>query len=137
MARGMNLCQFIGNVGAKPELRYTQAGTAVCNFNIAVTEVWSRDGEKHERTIWIRCVTWRGLAEVAGKHLDKGTQVYVAGKLQERDWTDRDQVKRTTTEVHLVNMLMLGRPGDAGAGDDYDPNIDPPHADDVDDQIPF
>lgn len=134
MARGMNLCQFIGNVGAKPELRYTQAGTPVCNFNIAVTEVWSRDGEKHERTSWVRCVTWRRLAEIAAEHLDKGTQVYVQGKLQEREYTDREGAKRNVVEFHLQEMLMLGSRHDAG---DYDPNVDPPHRDEVDDQIPF
>lgn len=136
MARGLNHCCFIGNVGAKPELRYTQSGTAVCNFNIAVSERWTRDGEQHERTEWIKCVAWRQLAETAGEYLDKGKQVYVDGRMLSRKYQDRDGAERTAVELHVRNFIMLGRKGDSA-----DPNVDPPHPDpgsqDPDDQIPF
>ncbi len=139
MARGMNHCTFIGNVGADPELRYTQSGVAVCNFNIACTEIWTKDGQRQERTEWVRCVAWRALAEIASEHLRKGKQVYVAGKLQTREYEDRAGVTRKAAEVVLSDMTMLGSRDDAD-----DPNRDAAHpqpgnqdAGMTDDDIPF
>lgn len=139
MARGINDCTFIGNLGAKPDLRYTQTGTAVANFNIAVTESWTKDGEKQERTEWVHCVAWAKLAEICDKFLTKGQQVYVRGKLQTRKWQDRDGNDRTTPEIVVSTMQMLG------GQREHDPNVDAPHPEPsdqdagamTDDDIPF
>ena len=141
MAKGLNHCTFIGNLGAAPELRYTQNGTAVANFNIAVTESWTKDGEKQERTEWVRCVAWGKLGEICNQYLTKGKQVYVDGKMQTRKWEDRDGTEKYTTEVVLNNMLMLGQRGDSGSGpdpnDDRGPGGYDPNGGVTDDDIPF
>ncbi len=105
----LNQCQFIGNLGQKPEIKYTQSGVAVVNFNIAVSEKWkNRDGEKQEHTEWVRCVAWKRLAEICGEYLDKGSSVWISGKLQTRSWEDKEGNKRYTTEIVANNMQMLG-----------------------------
>ena len=139
MARGLNRVELIGNLGADPELRYTQDGTAVANFNLACTETWTKDGQRQEETEWVRIVAWRQLAEIAAEHLAKGKQIYCAGKMVTREWEDNDGAKRRTTEVHIREMVMLGSGRDGsdkqggggtttGSGDD---------AGITDDDIPF
>lgn len=132
MARGLNRCEFIGNLGADPELRYTQAGDAVASFNIACSEQWKdRDGNKQEKTEWVKIVAWRQLAEICGQYLVKGKQIWCAGKMQTRQWEDRDGVTRYTTEVVISDMLMLGGGGNGGGGARADdPGV-------TDDDIPF
>ena len=124
MARGLNRVEIIGNLGADPEIRYTQHGTAVANFNVACTEQWTKDGQTESRTEWVRCVAWGKLAEICEKYLAKGKQIYCAGKMQTRKWEDRDGIERHTTEVVLSDMLMLGSRQDR---DGHDPNVDAPH----------
>ncbi len=145
MARGLNRVELIGNLGADPELRYTQGGTSVANFNIACSETWTKDGQRQEKTEWVRIVAWGNLAEIAAAHLTKGKQIYCAGKMVTNDWTDRDGVKRKSTEVHIREMIMLGSGGreDRGA-DEHDPNVDRPRPEPssqdagiTDDDIPF
>ena len=138
MARGLNRVELIGNLGRDPEVRYTQGGTAVANFSIACTEVWTKDGNREENTEWVRIVAWDKLADICAEHLTKGKQIYCAGKMVTRKWTDRAGVERDTTEVHIKDMLMLGGARDA------DPNVDAPHGDPqsqddgvTDDDIPF
>lgn len=106
----MNKVLLIGRLGADPEMRYLDNGDAVATFSVATSEKWNdkHTGEKQERTEWHRCVGWRRLGEVCGEYLKKGKQVYVEGKLQTREWTDKDGVKRYTTEIVLSNMEMLG-----------------------------
>ena len=113
----LNKVLLIGNLGRDPEVRYTQSGTPVANFTMATTDQWSdrSSGEKKERTEWHRIVVWGKDAEIAGEYLRKGKQVYVEGSLQTREWTDKDDNKRTTTEVRAFRFLMLGRAGDAPA----------------------
>jgi single-strand DNA-binding protein len=111
----VNKVILVGNVGRDPEIRHTQSGTAVANFSLATTDRFkNRSGENEERTEWHRIVAWARLAEICSEYLHKGKQVYIEGRLQTREWEDRDGNKRYTTEVVAQNMQMLGRRGDAG-----------------------
>jgi len=105
---------LVGHVGAKPEVRYTPSGAAVANFSLATTEAWTdNDGNKQDRTDWHRIVAWRQLAEVCEQFVDKGTLVYIEGKLQTRSWEDKNGVKRYTTEVIAESLTMLGSRSDS------------------------
>ena len=108
----VNKVILIGNLGADPELRYTAGGTAVARFNMATKEFWTKEGTKEERTEWHRIVAWGRLGEICGEYLAKGRQVYIEGKLQTRNWEDKDGNKRYTTEVVAQVMQMLGPAGD-------------------------
>ncbi len=113
-SRGLNKVQIIGNLGRDPELRFTQDGTPVANFSVAVNETWrSRDGEQRERTEWFRVVVWRQLAEIANQYLRRGARVYLEGRLETREWQDREGNDRTTTELVVRDMIMLGGRDDA------------------------
>lgn len=109
MSRGINKVIIIGNLGAAPEVRYTQNSTAVATISVATTETWKdkQTGEQREQTEWHRIVMYRRLAEIAGEYLRKGSKVYIEGKLQTRKWTGEDQVERYTTEVVGKEMQML------------------------------
>ncbi|UCH84263.1 MAG: single-stranded DNA-binding protein [Candidatus Latescibacterota bacterium] len=110
---GVNKVILVGNLGADPQLRYTQGGTAVANFNIATSERFTnKNGEREERTEWHRVVAWAKLAEICSEYLKKGKQVYIEGRLQTRSWEDQSGVKKYMTEVVASNMVMLGRVGD-------------------------
>ncbi len=120
---GLNKVILIGNLGRDPELRYTANGQPVANFTLATTESWTnKSGEREQRTEWHRIVTWGRLAEICGEHLSKGKQVYVEGRLQTREWEDREGNKRRTTEVTANQVLMLGRRGDAPGGPSSPPD---------------
>jgi single-strand DNA-binding protein len=109
----VNKVILVGNLGKDPEVRYTASGTAVANFTLATSERFKdRDGNPQERTEWHNIVAWRQLAEICGKYLVKGKQVYIEGKIQTRAWEDRDGNKRYTTEIVADQMQMLGRAGD-------------------------
>ncbi len=128
----MNKAMIIGNLGNDPEVRYTQNETPVTTFSVATTERWKdSDGNKQERTEWHRVVAWRGLAEVCGEHLKKGSKVYIEGKLQTRKWEDNDGNIRYTTEIVARDMEMLGgRQNDGDLASDGE-NEEPPMPDDV------
>ena len=115
----LNKVMIIGNLGADPEMRYTPSGAAVANFNVACNRTWTnRDtGERQEQTEWVRVVLWNRLAEIASQYLQKGRQVYIEGRLQTREWEDRDGNRRWTTEVVGNEMVMLG--GRGGESSDY------------------
>lgn len=118
-SRGVNKVILIGNLGADPEVRYTQNSTAIANLSIATSETWKdkQTGEPREQTEWHRCVAYRRLAEIAGEYLKKGSKVYVEGRLQTRKWTGQDNVERYTTEVVINEMQMLdSRGGPQGGG---------------------
>jgi len=143
---GVNKVILIGNLGRDPELRYTQGGQAVANFTLATTENWTdKSGERAERTEWHRIVVWGKLAELCAQYLNKGRTVYVEGRLQTREWEDRDGNKRQTTEINAqtVNFLGSGSGGGggsprAGAGDSSGPPDGPPGGPpSADDDIPF
>lgn len=113
----VNKVILIGNLGADPEVRYTPGGQAVANFRIATSESWTdKQGQKQERTEWHKIVAWGKLAELAGQYLSKGRQVYIEGKLQTRQWDDRDGNKRYTTEIQANQVTFLGGRGEGGGG---------------------
>ena len=118
-SRGINKVILIGNLGADPEVRYTQNNTAIANLSVATSETWKdkQTGEPREQTEWHRCVAYRRLAEIAGEYLKKGSKVYVEGRLQTRKWQGQDGVERYTTEIVINDLQMLdGRPGGGQGG---------------------
>ena len=120
-SRGLNRVQIIGNLGRDPEMRFTQGGTPVTNFSVAVSRSWqSRDGELREETEWFRVVAWTRLAEIANEYLRRGSKVYVEGRLATRTWQDREGNDRTTTELVAQEMIMLGGREESSQRDDYD-----------------
>lgn len=118
MASGVNKVILIGRLGGDPEVRYTNNGGAVANFNMATNESWmDKSGQKQERTEWHRIVVWGKMAEICGQYLSKGRQAFVEGRLQTREWNDKEGNKRYTTEIVAQNIQFLGGQGDrAGAG---------------------
>ena len=110
MARGVNKVILVGNLGQKPEIRYTQTNTAVATLSIATSESWKDkdSGEQREKTEWHRVVFFGKLAEIAEQYLDKGSQLYVEGKLQTRKWQDKEGNDKYTTEILGNEMNMLG-----------------------------
>ncbi|MFZ5441504.1 MAG: single-stranded DNA-binding protein [Myxococcota bacterium] len=116
MAGGINKVILIGNLGADPEVRFTPSGQAVANFRIATSESWNdkTSGQKQERTEWHRIVVWGKLAELCGEYLKKGRQCYVEGRLQTREWTDKEGKKNYTTEVVANTVQFLGGGGGRG-----------------------
>ena len=117
-SRGVNKVILVGNLGQDPEVRYMPSGGAVANITLATSESW-RDkatGEMKEQTEWHRVVLFGKLAEVAREYLRKGSQVYIEGKLQTREW-EKDGIKRYTTEIVVdINgtMQLLGGRPDGG-----------------------
>jgi len=117
MAGGVNKAILIGNLGADPEVRFTPGGQAVANFRIATSESWNdKNGQKQERTEWHRIVVWGKLAELCGEYLAKGRQCFVEGRLQTREWTDKENRKNYTTEVVANSVVFLGARDPAAAG---------------------
>ncbi len=111
----INKVILVGNLGKDPELRYTPSGAAVANFTLATSERYKdKNGEWVEKTEWHNIVAWRQLAEICGKFLHKGKQVYIEGKIQTRSYDDRDGNKRYMTEIIADQMQMLGRAGEEG-----------------------
>jgi single-strand DNA-binding protein len=115
MARGINKVILIGNVGGDPETRHMPNGNAVTNITLATTDSWKdkQTGQLQERTEWSRIVFFGKVAEIAGEYLRKGSQCYIEGRLQTREW-EKDGVKRYTTEI-VVDMngtlqLLGGKP---------------------------
>lgn len=126
-SRGVNKVILVGNLGADPEVRYTQSGSPVANLRIATSERWKdkQSGEPQERTEWHRVVLFGKLGEIAEQYLKKGSQVYIEGRLQTRKWQGQDGQDRYSTEVVGNDMQMLGSRGGSGGGsssssDSYD-----------------
>src|ERR1700712_1087221 len=120
MARGVNKVILVGTCGQDPEVRYLPNGNAVTNLSLATSEQWTdkQTGQKVEKTEWHRVSMFGKVAEIAGEYLRKGSQVYIEGKLQTREW-EKDGIKRYTTEI-VVDMqgtmqLLGGRPQGEGA----------------------
>jgi len=137
---GINKVILIGNLGADPEVRYLNTGTAVANFRMATTQnIKNKEGEREARTEWHRVVAFGRLAEICGEYLNKGKQVYVEGRLRTRSWDDRDGNKRWTTEIIATTMQMLGSPGDQRAVEGEIPDFEgePDAGSDQEDDIPF
>jgi single-strand DNA-binding protein len=143
----INKVILIGNLGRDPELKYTQSGQAVCNFSIATTEKWKgKDGGMQEKTEWHRIVAWGKTGELCSQYLSKGRPVYIEGRLQTRDWEDKEGNKRQTTEINANTVQFLGGAPAGGGGApagggaraagsaSEDPGFPPPTPDD---DIPF
>lgn len=118
MARSLNKCMIIGNLGRDPEMRYTPQGTAVTSFSVAVSRSFnSRDGEQQEETDWFRVTAWNKLAEICNQYLTKGQRVYVEGRVSMRMWDGNDGQKHGSLELTATDMMMLSGKGEAvGAG---------------------
>jgi len=162
MAGSVNKVILVGNLGADPEIRYTQAGKKIANLRLATSESWKdrQTGERREKTEWHRVVIFsEGLANIAEQYLKKGSKVYVEGQIQTRKWQGNDGQDRYTTEVVLqgfnsVLTMLDGRSGggggfDSGPSDGGDPGWGGPDqggsggggggptGGDLDDEIPF
>ena len=142
----VNKAILVGNLGKDPELRYTPSGTAVCTFTLATSERFkNKQGEQQDRTEWHNIVVWAGLAEICGKYLTKGKQVYIEGRIQNRSYDDRDGNKRYISEIVANEMQMLSRSGDQGGGGGGRPTTPPEETSarsqeppfNPDDDIPF
>ena len=117
MSHGVNKVTLVGRLGRDPEVRATDKGVKVANFSIATTETWKdkSTGAKKERTEWHRIVAWDQVAENIGKYLTKGRLVYIEGRLQTRDYIDKEKVKRWVTEVVVLDIQYLDRAKDDGS----------------------
>jgi single-strand DNA-binding protein len=112
----VNRAILVGRLGRDPETRYTSGGQAVCNFTLATDETYKdRNGERQKRTEWHRIVVWGKQAEIAQQYLHKGSLIFVEGRIQTRQWDDREGQKRTTVEIVASNFRMLGGRGEGGA----------------------
>jgi single-strand DNA-binding protein len=124
MAEGLNRVMLLGNLGADPELRYTQSGQAVLNMRIATTESYlDRNKVRQERTDWHNVVLWGKRGEALAKFLTKGTTIFVEGGLRTSSYDDKEGNKRYKTEVHATNVILAGRsrggggePGETSGG---------------------
>ena len=145
MSRGVNKVILVGNLGQKPEMRYTATQTAVANISIATTESWKdkESGENRDKTEWHRVVFFGNLAEIAERYLDKGSSVYVEGKIQTRKWQDKEGKDRWTTEILGNQLTMLGSRNSNDSGSQQDTSSESPLPEDdigpglSDDDIPF
>jgi single-strand DNA-binding protein len=114
MSNDLNLCQFIGRLGQDPEIRYLPNGNPVANLSLAVGSQWKdkNTGQKQEHTEWVRVTVFGNLAEIAGKYLNKGSQVYISGSFKTRKWQDQQGQDRYSTEIVVQGyngtMQMLG-----------------------------
>ncbi|MEE2966006.1 MAG: single-stranded DNA-binding protein [Acidobacteriota bacterium] len=114
----VNKVIIVGNLGRDAELRYTPGGAAVSTLSLATTDVWNdKAGQRQEKTEWHRVVLWGKQAETLKDYLLKGRQIYVEGRLQTRQWDDKDGNKRYTTEIRSDRVVLLGgRGGNTGEG---------------------
>jgi single-strand DNA-binding protein len=107
--KSLNKVMLIGNLGKDPELRYTPNGTAVATYSIATSDSWKdAEGKLTERTEWHNVVAWRKLAEISAQYLKKGQKVYIEGSIRNRNYDDKNGVKRYVTEIVADNLIMLG-----------------------------
>ena len=153
---GINKVILVGNLGAKPEIKYASNGNAISNLSIATSQSWTdkSTGQKQERTEWHRVSLFGKVAEIAGQYLDKGSKVYVEGKLQTRKWQDQNGQDRYTTEVVISGysgtLQMLDRRDDMNSNAPSQqsqpqsqsapspaPAITPVASDEFEDDIPF
>jgi len=132
----VNKAILVGRLGRDPETRYTTGGQAVANFSVATDYSYKdRNGERQKKTEWHKIVAWRKLAEICQQYLKKGSLVYIEGRIETREWQDKEGQKRYSTEIIADEMRMLGSRGEgaaAGAGgsaggasrsaDDFEPH---------------
>jgi single-strand DNA-binding protein len=140
----VNKVILVGNLGRDAEVRHTPGGQAVATLNLATTEQWNdREGQRQEKTEWHRVVLWGKPAESLQQYLVKGKQIYVEGRLQTRQWDDKDGNKRYTTEIKADRITLLGGGGGGGAArtterSDFGGDAPPREPADIpEDDIPF
>jgi single-strand DNA-binding protein len=142
----VNKVILVGNLGRDAELRYTPGGSPVATLNLATTEIWhDKAGQRQETTEWHRIVLWGKTAESLNEYLTKGKQIYVEGRLQTRQWDDKDGNKRYTTEIRGDRIVLLGGGGGGGgnrqqsraAGAPAEDPMGEPVSELTDDDIPF
>ncbi len=113
----LNKAMLIGNLGADPELRYTQSGVAVASLRIATSRRWkNKEGQQQEQTEWHNIVAWDRLGEICNEYLHKGSKIYVEGRLQTRKWQDQSGNDRYTTEIVASDVQFLTPRGEGGGG---------------------
>lgn len=136
----LNRCDFIGNVG-KIETRYLTSGDAVVNLSLACNESYKdKTGEKVEKTEWVNVTIYGKLAEIAGKYVEKGKQLYISGRMSTRKWTDKQGIDRYTTEIIATDMKMLGSKGSGEQAAESKPQQQKSGGtgfEDMEDDIPF
>ena len=123
MSRSLNKVQLIGNLGNDPEVRSTTGGNRVATFSLATSRSWNdASGAKQEKTEWHRCVVWNTktsqLADIVERYVHKGDKLYVEGRIEYRQWQDKDGQTRYSTEINVRELIMLG--GGKGGGGDFD-----------------
>ena len=137
----INKAIIVGNLGADPEIRYTQSGSQVATFNVATTERWrDQSGTMQESTEWHRIVAWQRLAEICGEYLHKGSRVYIEGRIQTRKWQDQSGNDRYTTEIVAREMKMLDRRESSSGGmgsQDSGTSEPPPYGSSMGEDVPF
>ena len=114
----INKVILVGNVGMDPEVRTTESGVKMARLRLATTERYTdrQTNESKEMTEWHTIILWRGLASVVDSYVKKGSQIYIEGRLRTREWTDKDNIKRYSTEILADDMKLLGRRGDNPQG---------------------
>ena len=140
MAEGLNRVILIGNLGTDPELKYTQNGQAVLRLRLATTESYlNRAGERQQRTDWHTVIIWGKRGEALNNILSKGRPICAEGRIQYRQWEDKEGNKRNSTEIVATNIVLLGGRRDSGAPSDFAGGESAaPAADEFgDDDIPF
>ena len=111
----VNKVILVGRLGRDPETRYTSGGQAVANFSVATDETYKdKAGERQKRTEWHKIVVWGKQAEIAQQYLKKGSLIFIEGRIQSREWQDKEGQKRTSFEIVATNFRMLGGRGDGG-----------------------
>jgi single-strand DNA-binding protein len=127
MAGGVNKVILVGRLGADPDMRYTPSGQGVCELRVATSESWNdKNGQRQERTEWHRVVVWGKRAEICSKYLSKGRQVYIEGRIQTRNYDDKEGNKRYITEVIANDVQFLGGGRDGGGREKADEAPPPP-----------
>ncbi len=117
----LNKAMIIGNLTRDPETRNTPSGQTVTSFSVATNMVWNdQSGQQQRKAEFHNVVAWRRLAEICGQYLQKGSKVYIEGRLQTSDWTGQDGVKRYRTEIIAENMIMLDGKGNSESNTNYE-----------------
>jgi len=122
VSRSLNKVTLIGNLGNDPEVRSTTGGNRVATFSLATSRSWNdASGSKQEKTEWHRCVVWNTktsqLADIVEKYVKKGDKLHVEGRIEYRQWQDKDGQTRYSTEINVRELIMLGSRGGGGGGD--------------------
>jgi single-strand DNA-binding protein len=128
VSRSLNKVTLIGNLGNDPEIRSTSGGNKVANFSLATSRQWnSASGEKQEKTEWHKCVAWNqgtrgsGLADIIEKYVRKGDKLFVEGRIEYRQYEDKDKQTRYVTEINVREIILLGGRGGGGGGESDGP----------------